>query len=72
MTFTKSGIDAIKNKERLGAIKDKAQGMIKNNMFRTAKTAKEDLDAFGEEIKKDPRKPGRPATPAATRASPPS
>ena len=40
MTFTKSGIDAIKNKELLGAIKDKAQGMIKNNVFRTTKTAK--------------------------------
>lgn len=53
MTFTKSGIDAIKNKELLGAIKDKAQGMIKKNMFRTAKAAKQDLDAFGDAVRKD-------------------
>jgi hypothetical protein len=53
MTFTRSGIDAIKNTELLGAIKDKAQGMIKKNMFRTATTAKQDLDTFGEAIKKD-------------------
>lgn len=53
MTFTKSGIDAIKNKDLLGAIKDKAQGMIKKNMFKTASTAKDDLDAFGEAVRMD-------------------